>query len=111
MAGFDRRVTVHVEAEGTRNQQGRYEPGPVTDYEVWAAISDGGESDTNTVGGIITLARAVFALRWNKLFLDTPPSRLQITDHSNGLTYRIQTVSDFQVRRRLIHMSGVVRIE
>ena len=109
MAGLDRPITLHLQAEGHRDEQGRYVPGPVTDVRVWAQIDDGGEADTLTEGAVVVLARAVFAVRWTQAVIDTPPSRMEITD-DNGRRWNVDTVTDFIARRRFVQITAVTEV-
>ena len=102
---LDRIVTLHLEGEG-RYVSGVFTPGPVTDVRVWAQLSDGGETDADTVGGIVTLRRLVATVRWDQRLIDTPPSRLSITDEY-GTRYSVETVQDYQARRRYITLTAI----
>ena len=102
---LDRLVTLHLEAEG-RYIDGRWVPGQVTDARVWAQLSDGGESDSDGVGGIVTLRRLVATVRWDQRLIDTIPSRLSLTD-SYGTIYGVETVQDYQARRRFITLTAI----
>ena len=102
---LDRVVTLHLEAEGTRDEDGNYIPGPTTDVRVWAQLVDGGESDSLTSGGVIVVRRAVVTIRWRADVIDTPPSRMEFTDDYN-VRYNVETVQDFAARRRFISISA-----
>ena len=42
---LDRRITIKIEAFGTRDENGQYVPGAVTEYPVWAERRAAGSSD------------------------------------------------------------------
>ena len=102
---LDRVVTLHLEAEG-RYTNGVWTPGPTTDVRRWAQLSDGGEVDSDGVGGIVTLRRLVATVRWDQRLIDTIPSRLSLTD-TYGITYSVETVQDYQARRRFITLTAI----
>ena len=102
---LDRIVTLRLVAEG-RYVNGVWAPGSVTELRVWAQLSDGGESDSDTVGGIVTVRRLVATVRWDQRLIDTPPSRLSITD-DYGTVYSVETVQDFAARRRFVTLSAI----
>ena len=80
--------------------------GRPTSHRAWAQLSDGGESDAATVGGILTLRRLVATVRWDQRLIDTPPFRLSLTDNY-GTTYSVETVQDYATRRRFITLSAI----
>ena len=81
-------------------------PGPTTDVRRWAELRDAGEVDSDGVGGIVTLRRLVATVRWDQRLIDTIPSRLSITD-TYGTTYGVETVQDYQARRRFITLTAI----
>ena len=103
--GLDRRITLHVTAPGEFDDTGRYTPGPTSDTEVWASVSDGGESDQLTSGGLIVLAGAAFAIRWRADVAAVSVGNLQVT--FDGHLFDAQTITSFTDRRRTITIRGV----
>lgn len=102
---LDRIITVNIEAEGHRDDQGDYIPGPVTSHRMWARVTDGGSSDALAEGGIVVVKRAVWDVRYRRDILETIPNRLSVVDEY-GTRYHVETVTDYQARRRAIRITG-----
>ena len=102
---LDRRITLHVEAEGTRDR-GEFVPGAVVDYELWASRETIGADDERSDGVARTETVARFILRWNEVFASTPPNRLGITD-ALGRAYNVRSVADSDERRRFVEIEAI----
>ena len=109
MAFLDRRITLHIQAEGHRDNHGRYIPGPVTDVEVWAQVTDGGQSDVLFGGCVIVVSRAVFSIRWRSDVAATPVSRLSLT--FDGQVWNCETVTNFADRHRFLQIAAMAGYE
>ena len=104
---LDRRITLHVYAEGTRDPlSGDYVRGAVVDYEVWARQETIETTDDNDSGVIRTERIARFILRWNAELATTPADRLGITD-ALGRVYNVLSVTDSDERRRFVEVEAI----
>ena len=68
----DRRITVNVQAEGTRNQHNEYVPGPVTPLAVWASKYDLRLIDVEEAGGVRSEVTRRWRIRYDPRIYDTP---------------------------------------
>lgn len=105
MAGLDRRIILHMEAEGHRGEQGRYVPGAVTDVELWAQVQDGGESDILVGSALTTASRAVFTIRWRDDIARHAVNLLTLT--YEGAIFNVETLKDYDARRRFLALAAV----
>ena len=97
-------MTLHLRAEGTRDDTGTYTPGPTTDIEVWAAVADGGQTDVFIGGFIEVVTLADVTIRWRQDVADHDIDRLSFT--FDGRRYDGETSSTFADRRRTIVIRG-----
>lgn len=109
MAFLDRRITLHIQAEGHRDDRGVYVPGPVTDVEVWAQVTEGGQSDVLFGQALIVVSRAVFSIRWRADVAATPVSRLGLT--FDGQSWDCETVTNFADRHRFLQIAAIAGYE
>ena len=98
---FDRRITIHIEALGTRDGHGEYIPGPTTDYPVWTERRAAGSQDTLTPTGLVTSSVVTYTVRWFQRLELTNIALVTITDEFDQL-WDADTVSPSDARRRLI---------
>ena len=103
---LDRVIRAGIEAEGHRDDQGEYVPGPVTWHRIWAQVNDGGSSDVLTPGGTIVLARKEFIIRWRQDIATTLPPLLHIEDEY-GQAFNVELIVDYPTRRRHIRITGI----
>ena len=98
---FDREVTISIEAPGTRNQSGVYQPGPVTAYSVWAERSSAGSNDQATSGGFITVSAQNYVVRWF-VELETANIALVELEDEFGQVWDADSIAPSDARRRYI---------
>ena len=104
---LDRRITLHVYAEGTRDKlTGESVSGAVVDYEVWASRETIETTEDRADGTVRPERIARFILRWNAELATTPPTRLEITDDL-GRAYNVQGVTDTDERRRFVEIEAI----
>lgn len=105
--GLDRRLTLHVEAEGHR-EQGVSIPGPTTSHAIWATL-DTAANQIQVVGGAFRLGNErVYVVRWRQDLATTPTTRLQFTSETGALytITRVEPVST--ARRRFLQIFGEI---
>ena len=106
MPALDRRITLHLEAEGTRDDQGDYVPGPTTDYPVWARIVGAGSSDSATGEGSRINRISNFLVRWFLALEQARVDRVTITDE-HGRTWNADTIGESDARRRALTVTAI----
>ena len=77
---FDRVITLRLFDEGTFYQDGIYEPGPATDYTIWAEKEPAQVIEYLEAGGIRLSARITFRIRWRRDVLEATPARTEVID-------------------------------
>ena len=110
MPQLDRRITLHVEAEGTRDLlSGAYAPGAITDYEVWAERRDSAAELDVSRGLDRTDRSRDYLVRYDARF-EVAPSLITVTDE--GLTLNVNQViqdeSKMKGRRRFLRIEVVL---
>ena len=103
---LDKRIRVGLEADGMDNDQGEYVPGPITWYDLWAEVRDGGSEDRVEEAGFRTLGRKVFRVRWRLDIVIQPPSQSYVDDEY-GQRYNVDEITDNEQRRRFIDLGAV----
>ena len=109
----DRRITVNVEAESTRNEYNEYVPGEVTTYNVWASKYDLRLIDVEEAGGVRSEVTRRWRLRYDGRIYDTPVARLGVVDGTQ--TFDITQVREVttqgrdlpDLRRRFMELTGI----
>ena len=105
---FDRVATLTIRAEGARNDEGEYVPGDiVVEEDVWCQVRDGGFFEQVDIGGTDIIQRSNFSLRWRDDVLTLGPELIEID--LEGRTYTIQSVDDYDARKRLVNLVGSYR--
>ena len=106
---LDRLITIHVEEPGSRDEDGRFVPGPVIDSTVWATRFDQTLEDIEESGGNREQATRAWRIRWRRDVADTVASRLRVSD--DGLTFEtvnvIEETDDGRTRRRWMLIEGI----
>lgn len=105
---LDRRITVRLQAEGTRSQ-GEYVPGPVTEYPVWAQQQLAGSSDTVTEQGVVVVAQRRWIVRYVEVFATHPISRMTVDDE-HGQRWNVENVQEGRARRRFLEIEAIARV-
>ena len=95
----DRRITINVSAEGTRNEQhGEYVPGAITPIGAWASRRDQSLTDIATEGGTRGQGRRTWRIRWDSRIARSPTSLLTVED--GALTFTISNMVEVTQQRR-----------
>ena len=94
---LDRRITVNIQAEGTRDDQGDFIPGPTTSHDVWATRMDRTQSDIEQEGGTLANIRRDYRVRWFANLSDTPANRLSVVE--DGITFNVLNIAESTGRR------------
>ena len=105
---LDRRITIQIEEFGTRNQNGEYIPGPVTNYPVWAERRAAGSSDHATGGGFITVSAQNYGVRWFR-DLELADIALVMIEDEFGQIWDADSIQPNDARRRFINIQ-VLRV-
>ena len=107
----DRKITVNVEAEGTRNSMGEYIPGPTTAHTVWASKYDVSLVDVLETGGARQEVQRRWRIRYSGVIYETPTARLEVVD--GGVTFSVVSMAEVtrqreasDLRRRWIELTG-----
>ena len=106
---LDRRITVNIAAEGTRDEHGEYVPGPVTSYPVWADVTGAGSTETDTTGGVLVSQGMNVTVRWFRELAVAPINRVHIVDDL-GQRWDTDGIAESNERRRFLGML-VFRVE
>jgi len=108
---FDSRITVGIRAEGTRDTKGRYVPGPITNYPVWADERNAGSSDQEAPQGIIVREIRTFLIRWFLALSVAPISRVSVSkleaDGTTVSTWNALNKAESNERRRYITIEAI----
>ena len=108
---MDRRITIVIEAEGTRDSSGNYDPGPTTSHPAWATRRDRSQEDIQQEGGTADSTRHDWRVRWFPLLANTPASRASVIE--DGVTFGVLNKAEVtgrpgqNVRRRFIDLQGI----
>ena len=113
----DRRITVNLSAEGTRNQQGEYVPGAVTPIEMWATRRDVGQELKIERQGTRDETSRDWRIRWDSRIASSPTSLLKVEDGGGGIRGRLSPSPTWlksrsngggqDIRRRFIDLQGI----
>jgi len=108
---LDTQITIGIEAEGTRDDQGRYVPGPETSYPVWADERNAGSTDEETPAGVVVREIRTFMCRYFQELQIAPVSRISVTkledDGSTTSTWNLLNKAESSERRRFITLECV----
>ena len=103
---LDRRITIRIRAEGTRDGHGEYVPGAVTEYPVWAEQRGAGSADTVTPQGTEVTAVRAYTVRHFEALAEAPISRVDVVDH-RGHVWNAENITLSDARRRFIDISAL----
>ena len=95
--GLDRLIVLSIEAEGTRDDQGHYVPGAVTDSSAWATRRDKTLDNIVEGGGDRAIAERAYTVRWRADLAAAVPSRVKVTD---GVIFQVSNILETEDRRR-----------
>ena len=102
---LNRIITIGIEAEGDRDEDGHYIPGPSTDYRVWAATQGQGSTDAETVGGTRIFEIRQFTVRFLEVIARARTDLMTITDEY-GYLWEPEEIAEGSRRRRYIEISA-----
>ena len=94
---LDRPITVGIRGMDDYDDAGRFQPGPVTAYPVWATAIDISVARTLETGGARLDSDRVFRIRWFEEAALAPPTSIAVTDEL-ALTYTVTNVSEYTGR-------------
>ena len=78
MPALDRRILVVTQAEGTRDEGGKFIPGALTAYDMWATLlNDVSIPSLNPEGHRID-TNIAWRIRYNGIVRDTPATRVAV---------------------------------
>ena len=107
-----RRIIIKVSEEGTRNDQGEYVPGAVTDLGVWASRRDVGQELKIERQGTRDETSRDWRIRWNARIALSPTSLLKVEDGAETFTITNMVEVTAQrggapdLRRRFLDLQG-----
>ena len=90
---LDRIATLRLAAAGTRDDQGVYTPGEITDYRVWASRIDAPVDRNETKDGTRVTGVGRFRVRWFRALADHDVG-LEGQILIDGTTWRITTINE-----------------
>ena len=102
---LDRRIVIHLEALGIRNQQGIYVPGPVTDYPLWAQRMASGSTDVEDSEGTRVVRIVTWRVRWFAALASHRIDLMSLT--AEGYTWNPESVNESDERRRFVDIQSV----
>ena len=100
---FDHVITLAYTAQGERNSEGAYVPGPVTTARFWVEVEDGGTEDQVDESGTLTINLQTLRLRWNTAIALSSPDQMTVTD-AYGRVLTVLAVRADDERRRYIEI-------
>ena len=108
----DRRITVNLSEEGTRDEHGDYVPGAVTPIEMWASRQDVGQERKIERQGTRDETSRDWRIRWDSRIASSPTNLLKVED--GGVTFTIINMVEVMrqgqgqdLRRRFIDLQGI----
>ena len=108
-----RRIIIKLSEEGTRNDQGEYVPGAVTDLGVWASRRDVGQELKIERQGTRDETSRDWRVRWDSRIASSPTSLLKVEDGAETFTIinmvevTAQRGGAPDLRRKWIDLQGV----
>ena len=109
----DRRITINVSEEGTRDDHGDFVPGAVTALGVWATRRDVGQERKTERQGTRDETSRDWRIRWDARIALIPTNQLKVED--GGETFTIinmvevtrQGRGEQDLRRRFLDLQGI----
>ena len=106
---LDTRITISIEALGTRDQTGEYVPGATTEYPVWCDEMRSREDDHLETAGARTISVRHFRVRYFRALAVGNIALISLVD-SRGLTWNPDSIDLSDERRRFILIRGTREI-
>ena len=106
---LDTRITIRIEALGTRDQTGEYVPGAETTYPVWADEMKSRDDDHIETAGARTIQIRHFRVRYFRALATANVALVSLTD-SLGLEWNPDSIDLSDERRRFILIRGTREI-
>ena len=109
----DRRITINVSEEGTRDDRGDFIPGAVTPLEVWARRRDVAQEKLVERGGTRDETSRDWRVRWNSLIASSTTRNIKVVDGGDTFTIRNMVEVTEQgrgapdLRRKWIDLTGI----
>ena len=91
---LDRPITVGIRGADDYDDSGQFQPGPVTEYPVWATALDISVQRNLGTGGARLEADRIFRIRWFEEAALSPVTSLSVTDEL-ALTYTVTHVEEY----------------
>ena len=108
----DRRITINVSEEGTRNEHGEFVPGAITSIGAWASRRDVGQERKLERGGTRDETSRDWRVRWDSRIANSPTTLLKVED--GGETFTIRNMVEVteqrrapDLRRRFLDLQGI----
>ena len=109
----DRRITINVSEEGTRNDQGEFVPGVITPIGAWASRRDVSQERKLERQGTRDETSRDWRVRWDSRIASSPTSLLKVED--GGETFTITNMVEVtrqgrgeqDLRRRFLDLQGI----
>ena len=109
----DRRITINVSEEGTRNEHGEFVPGAITPIGAWASRRDVGQERKLERRGTRDETSRDWRIRWNSRIASSPTTLLKVED--GGETFTIINMVEVtaqrggapDLRRRFLDLQGI----
>ena len=109
----DRRITVNVSTEGSRNEHGEFVPGTVTAIAAWALRRDVSQERKIERQGTRTETSRDWRVRWDARIANSPTTLLKVED--GGETFTITNMVEVtaqrggapDLRRRFLDLQGI----
>ena len=108
----DRRITINVSEEGTRNEHGEFVPGAITPIGAWASRRDVSQERKIERQGTRTETLRDWRVRWDSRIANSPTTLLKVDDGAETFTI-INMVevteqrSGQDLRRRFLDLQGL----
>ena len=109
----DRRITINVSEEGTRNEHGEFVPGAITSIGAWASRRDVSQQLKIERQGTRDETSRDWRVRWDSRIANSPTTLLKVED--GGETFTIVNMVEIteqrgrapDLRRRFLDLQGI----
>ena len=103
---LDRRITIRILPEQTRNTFGEDVEGVPAEFAVWAEQTGAGSADTATPGGLIVSAARNYVVRWFMQLVHANIAYVSVRD-ADGNIWDAENIGESDARRRLIFIECI----